>query len=87
MLVSNCYQDKREIINTLRAIIQGKMVMRKCSDCQGDGEVYYSNVTGLVVEKTFGEKYYRTEDDPYQVRTDLCETCEGLGYVVAYVDD
>ena len=87
MLVSNLCHDREEIIRTIRAIIQGKMVMRKCSDCLGDGEVYYSNVTGLVVEKAFGEKYYRTENDPHEICTDLCETCEGLGYVVAYADN
>lgn len=70
-------------IEELRAIIEGRRSYRKCPACQGRGFEWYCATQGVVFEDQRGESedYYEAISD--NVEKDGCETCSGLGYVVA----
>ena len=79
--------DQSDFNLVVGQIIEGKMVMRKCSNCSGKGWQYYSQDTGEIVTDEFGEEHHHNPDSQHSISTDQCEVCEGLRYVVAYVED
>lgn len=72
----------------LRKIIQGKISMRKCPDCQGEGVIYlqfenddydYENPKQISAQQ-FAELADPLEDG----HAEICENCNGVGYVKAF---
>jgi RecJ-like exonuclease len=75
----------------LRSIIQGKCMIRKCPDCNGDGNVYWhyksdDDENPRQVSRQFFDDWENRdndEDNGPSVEEELCETCWGVGYIAA----
>lgn len=63
----------------LRLIIQGKVVFRRCPDCDGSGVYYYTEESDTPVS----QKKYEDAGGSSNADNDTgrCETCKGVGYV------
>ena len=77
MSFEHCLSNKE-----LQAIIEGRRMYRKCPTCSGKGYEYYCGNTGHVFpDQGLHEDEYNDLSD--NVGTEQCDTCKGLGYVVA----
>ena len=72
----------------LRSIIQGKCTIRKCPDCNGDGNVYlhYKSDYDDNPQQVSSQFYADWEGDQYDefspsVDMQPCETCYRVGYI------
>lgn len=63
-------------IETIRGIIKGSIVPRKCPDCDVNGIQYWDGETGLGVSPT------PSGIDPEWLDWGTCETCKGLSYIL-----
>jgi hypothetical protein len=67
-------------IDWLRDMIRGKIIFRKCPDCDKDGLVFFDE-NGQNASPNprpeWGENYDSSQ----------CETCEGLGYLESARED
>lgn len=74
-------------VDELRAVIEGRRSYRKCPACMGKGFEWFCGDTGKVFADQSGdsEEYYL--DLSEHVASEACETCHGLGYVVAIWED
>lgn len=72
-------------IDELRAIIEGRRSYRKCPACLGRGYEWFCADKGVVFADQDGddESYYEDKYGSEYVDKDGCDTCYGLGYVVA----
>ena len=63
----------------LRLIIQGKVVFRRCPDCDGSGVYYYTEGSDMPVS----QKKYEDAGGSSNIDngTGRCETCKSVGYV------
>ena len=63
-----------------RDVIEGKTVFRKCPSCSGRGYDYYDTSTGEIISENEASNLKN-----YEVNTDQCDVCKGLGYIKAVV--
>ena len=63
----------------LKKIIQGKVVFRRCPDCDGTGVFFYTEESDDPVSQ---KKYEEAGGDSnVENNTECCSTCNGLCYV------
>ena len=83
----NLYQefacDEGEFNFFVRSLIRGDTVMKRCTECEGTGFVYYDSSSGEIVDIAFGASHYRDWESGQSTETDQCEVCSGLGYSIA----
>jgi hypothetical protein len=88
-LPSDRYSDDLVVNHEdLRKIIRGECIIKKCPDCQGDGNIYLHYTSDDDEPKQVSRQFYdewnhdEDRDDGQSVESERCETCHGVGYTV-----
>ena len=68
-------------VDWFRKVIQGKVLFRRCPDCIGRGYVWYDGYTGEVCGNQALEEEALKENCGDYPCTDMCDNCDGIGYV------
>lgn len=74
-------------IDWFRKVVQGKVMFRKCPDCVGRGYVWYDGCTGMLHNNQSLEEEELKDSCGEYPCTDVCDNCNGIGYIQTMEED